>query len=125
MIQRPPTTIRCKECSHALSSRAKKCPLCGCPVENNREKNVLPLRWLLVIAAIVIPAIVILIFIVVGDRTTRQVLYRAAPKAQRTRQVPKSATLKAGGKPRSTRVALKAWPEPTSWRLSSRLETKK
>ncbi len=66
MIQRPPTTIRCKECSHALSSRAKKCPLCGCPVENNREKNVLPLRWLLVIASIVIPAIVILIFIVVG-----------------------------------------------------------
>src|SRR6266852_4422606 len=61
MIQRPLTTIRCKECSHALSSRAKKCPLCGCPVEKSVEKNVLPLRWLLVI-----PAVLIIIFMVLG-----------------------------------------------------------
>ncbi len=66
MIQRPLTTIRCKECSHALSSRAQKCPLCGCPVEKSVEKNVLPLRWLLVIPAIVTPAVLISIFMVLG-----------------------------------------------------------
>src|SRR5260370_3788958 len=60
-MQRALTTIRCKECSHALSSRAKKCPLCGCPVEKSVEKNVLPLRWLLVI-----PAVLIIIFMVLG-----------------------------------------------------------
>jgi hypothetical protein len=70
MLQRPLTTIRCKECSHALSSRAKKCPLCGCPVEKSVERNVLPHRWPLVISSIVILAIVILIVIVLGQPDT-------------------------------------------------------
>jgi len=34
--------IKCIECGHTISERAKKCPKCGCPVEKDIEKKMCP-----------------------------------------------------------------------------------
>jgi Flp pilus assembly protein TadD len=58
------TTIRCKECSHAVSRRDRKCPLCGSPIERSVETRGLPPQWLWALGGSVVIVIVIVIVVI-------------------------------------------------------------
>src|SRR5947208_6849732 len=115
MNQPPPSTTRCKECGHVVSSRDKKCPLCGSPIESTTSPKYAPhLGWLLVV-----PAVAILAFAILWRPNTGTTNRTSVPAPQQSRPESASRTPASTPTPQQPRAeGPRGSQEPTSRRGS-------